>query len=100
MCRLPAPERVLAEGELAVLEFQDQWKQQRRRLHRVALLPIMGTVLGLMLAAVGFGWGGLGVIVIAGAVTYGLHAAAWIRAYRTVRRIWRAYAAQGGQPFW
>jgi len=38
--------------------------------------------------------------VLIGAVSYGLQAAAWIRAYRIVRHIWRAYAAQGGQPFW
>ncbi len=101
MCRLPVPERALAEGELAVLEFQDQWKRQRRRLHRVTLLlPLIGSVLGIVLAAVGFGWIGLAVIVLAGAVSYGLQAAAWIKGYRIVRRIWRAYAAQGGQPFW
>ena len=84
-----------------MLEFQDQWKRQRQRLHRVTLLlPISGTVLGIVLAAMGFAWSGIAVIVITGAVSYGLQAAAWIKGYRIVRRIWRAYATQGGQPFW
>ena len=98
--RLLAYERALAEGELAVLLLQDRWMRHRRRLHRVTLLlPVVGVVLGVALTAVGFGWSAIVVIGITGGVSYGVAAAGWLSTYRAARRIWRAYAAQGGPPF-
>ena len=54
MSRLPESERALAEGELAVLEFQDQWKRQRRRLHDDEIVPaIRAGASGVILKSAG-----------------------------------------------
>lgn len=99
--RLPAPERALAQGELEVLMLHDRWVRRRRWVQRVTLLlRLVGVVLGFALVAAGFGWSGIVLVGIAGGVSYGLEAAASLSTYRAARRIWRAYVAQGGTPFW
>lgn len=98
---LPAGERALADGELAMIELPARPPNRLDRLARWSThARIASVVLSLLVVGLGYEWTGTALLALLVALCIAVDAAAWLRSFASARRIWRAYLAAGGTRFW